>query len=324
MKINFNLWSAGVSGGNRTIYQLANKLAEHGHEVSITSLAIGGTHKWFGDVNAHFSYVGLNVFQKAARKFLFDPRWDVDWARRLAEATPECDVNVATYCFTAYPVLWSGKGKPFYFVQGYEPFFFENKIDRNLSKLTYDLPLQKLVVSHWLKEKVGGFYVGNGVDLSQFNSKEEQMKKPFVLFFAKGKSWLNHLKKVMETKNVSYDFLVADGELNVRQMLEAYRRALVVVFVSDAEGFGLVPLESMACGTPVVSSFCSGVSEYLVNDVNGLAVPVGSPIEDYLEKTDFILRKKDICNRLVKGGFETAKQHDFETVVDRFEEAIKR
>jgi glycosyltransferase involved in cell wall biosynthesis len=323
MKINFTLWSAGVSGGNRTIYQLANKLTEHGHDVSITSLAIGGTHKWFGEVNADFNYVGLNVFQKAARKFLLVPRWDVDWARRLAEAIPECDVNVATYCFTAYPVLWSGKGKPFYFVQGYEPLFFENEIDRNLSKLTYNLPLQKLVVSHWLEQKVGGFYVGNGVDLSQFNFKEK-LEKPFVLFFAKGKRWLNRLKRVMATKSVSYEFLVVDGELNVRQMLDAYRRAWVIVFVSDAEGFGLVPLESMACGTPVISSFCSGVEEYLVNGVNGLTVPVGSPIMEYLEKTEFVLAREDVYNRLVKGGLETAKQHDFESVVDRFEEAVKR
>jgi len=75
MKINFNLWSAGVSGGNRTIYQLANKLTEHGYDVSITSLAIGGIHKWFGEVKASFNYVGLNIFQKASRKFLL-AKWD--------------------------------------------------------------------------------------------------------------------------------------------------------------------------------------------------------------------------------------------------------
>ena len=36
MRINFNLWSAGVCGGNRTVYNLANGLTERGHEVTAT------------------------------------------------------------------------------------------------------------------------------------------------------------------------------------------------------------------------------------------------------------------------------------------------
>ena len=54
----------------------------------------------------------------------------------------------------------------------------------------------------------------------------------------------------------------------------------------------LVPLESMACGTPVVSSFCSGVSEYLVNDVNGLAVPVVRPLRIIWRKQILFWGKK--------------------------------
>jgi len=286
-------------------------------------LTVNGTHNWFGKVNAQFYYAGLNPFQKVVRKLLFTPKWDVNWARRLAEAIPECDINVATYCFTVYPVLWSGKGKPFYFVQGYEPSFFENEIDRNQAKLTYNLPLRKLVVSRWLEKKVGGFYVGNGVDLSWFNRKDKT-EKPFVLFFTKGKLWLDRLMRVMATKRMPYEFLVADGTLNAKQMRDVYRRAWVVVFISDVEGFGLVPLESMACGTPVVSSFCSGVEEYLVDDVNGLAVPVGSSVAEYLERVEFLLSRGEVYERLVEAGLETARRHDFEGFVDRFEEALKK
>jgi len=47
LKINFTLWSAGLSGGNKTVFCLCNKLSERGHDVSVTSLEIGGRHGWF-------------------------------------------------------------------------------------------------------------------------------------------------------------------------------------------------------------------------------------------------------------------------------------
>ncbi|GGL99589.1 glycosyltransferase family 4 protein [Nakamurella endophytica] len=57
-----------------------------------------------------------------------------------------------------------------------------------------------------------------------------------------------------------------------------YRAADAVLFPSRwQEPFGLVPLEAMACGTPVVATGTGGSAEYLRDGGNALLVPAGDP-----------------------------------------------
>lgn len=96
--------------------------------------------------------------------------WDYDTESALSRSIPDCDINVATYYLTAYPALRSGKGVPFYYVQHYEPLFFEDKYNKAVANSTYFLPLKKLVVSEWLGNLMksmthhAALFVGNGVD----------------------------------------------------------------------------------------------------------------------------------------------------------------
>jgi len=59
-------------------------------------------------------------------------------------------------------------------------------------------------------------------------------------------------------ERVRYLGFVAD-----RDLPSLYRRALAVVFPSLYEGFGLPPLEAMACGTPVAASKAGSLGEVL-------------------------------------------------------------
>jgi glycosyltransferase involved in cell wall biosynthesis len=70
----------------------------------------------------------------------------------------------------------------------------------------------------------------------------------------------------------------------------------IFVFPSLYEGFGLPPLEAMACGLPVVASNVCAIPEAVDNGLNGILVQPGS-VRDLSEAIccllgDLNLRKK--------------------------------
>jgi glycosyltransferase involved in cell wall biosynthesis len=68
---------------------------------------------------------------------------------------------------------------------------------------------------------------------------------------------------------------VFTGLLQGRNRLEALADAEVLVYPSQDEIFGLVPLESLLCGTPVIVADDSGCGEVVQGVGGGQLVPVG-------------------------------------------------
>ena len=63
------------------------------------------------------------------------------------------------------------------------------------------------------------------------------------------------------------------GRLSGPQVADAMREADVLLFPSRSEGFGLVAVEAMACGLPVVGVRGTAVEEVVENGVGGLLCP---------------------------------------------------
>lgn len=68
--------------------------------------------------------------------------------------------------------------------------------------------------------------------------------------------------------NVSFEFGVSDSEL-----ASLYRRALFTSYLATLEPFGLVSIESQACGTPALVSREGGLVETILDGQTGLSVP---------------------------------------------------
>ena len=87
------------------------------------------------------------------------------------------------------------------------------------------------------------------------------------------------------------------GQVPDRDLPRLYRGAVAFVFPSLYEGFGLPPLEAMACGTPVVSSAATSLAE-VVGDAAVLVDPL--EIESIAEGIDRVVDDTALREALVR------------------------
>jgi len=89
--------------------------------------------------------------------------------------------------------------------------------------------------------------------------------------------------------------------LPLTELRDRYARASALVLPSFQEAFGLVLLEAMAAGLPVVASRVGGIPEAVEDGVSGLLVARGQAGE-LAEKIFQVMTDPALCQRLAQGG----------------------
>lgn len=85
-----------------------------------------------------------------------------------------------------------------------------------------------------------------------------------------------------------------------------YASADVLLFTSRYEPFGIVPLEGMACDTPVIGTGAGGSGEYLVDEANCLRYPAGDA-DALAAAVRRLAANEQLRRRVVEGGRRTAR-----------------
>ncbi len=81
----------------------------------------------------------------------------------------------------------------------------------------------------------------------------------------------------------------------------------VVVLASRREAFGLVLLEAMAMGVPIVATAAGGVPEIIQDGVNGLLVPPGDP-QALAEALKRLLKSEGLREKLARNGSRVVRE----------------
>jgi glycosyltransferase involved in cell wall biosynthesis len=179
--------------------------------------------------------------------------------------------------------------------------------------------------------------------INQFK-KTHKLEKPFLLYLGQHRPHKN-LEKLIKAfeiakKNSGLDFqlviggkpdpnyktlndkiqnsdyskdIICPGFIKEKDIISWYNSATAFIFPSLYEGFGLPPLEAMACGTPVLSSNTSSMPEVLGN----AAIYFNpSNVNEMSDKIIEIIKKPELQNEMAEKGLQQVKKFSFQKMAE--------
>lgn len=99
---------------------------------------------------------------------------------------------------------------------------------------------------------------------------------------------------------------------------DLYASCEAFAFASLTETLGLVVLEAMAAGLPVVAAPVGGVRDHLRDNVNGLAYPPGR-VEAMAHEMVRLATEQELAHRLGRGARRTAEELTWEREIERLD-----
>lgn len=97
------------------------------------------------------------------------------------------------------------------------------------------------------------------------------------------------------------------GYMNSKNVQKMYKCADVAVFPSTYEPFGIVALEAMLSGTPIVVSDIGGLNEIVDHGINGMKSYAGNP-NSLADSILSLLFDPKLCNNIVKNAQAKVKK----------------
>ena len=138
---------------------------------------------------------------------------------------------------------------------------------------------------------------------------QTRAKDDFLLVLAGGTGWkYKHIFRLVDKLRLN-DRVVFCGYVPDTELPELYNRASVFAYPSFYEGFGLPPLEAMACGLPVVVSHTTSLPE-VVGDAGVYVDP--SDIDQISHSIDTVLSDTELRNMLRERGLKRARLFSWE------------
>ncbi len=136
----------------------------------------------------------------------------------------------------------------------------------------------------------------------------------FKLVLAGMKGWLcdnilSSLEKHPYHHQISLLDYVSDSELP-----KLYQESMIFVYPSFYEGFGLPPLEAMACGTPVIASEVASLPEILGESAFWINPQEVENIASAFEK---LAQNPSLRKELIQKGFEQVKNFSWEKTAEK-------
>lgn len=122
------------------------------------------------------------------------------------------------------------------------------------------------------------------------------------------------------------DLIIFSGKKNQDTLQYYYSAAEIVVMPSNYESFGMVALEAMACGTPVVATQVGGLQHLVKNNITGFTIPHNDP-DALEEKMTRLICQPALREKMSLQCVEYARSYSWEMItpqiIDLYRTLIK-
>lgn len=357
-KISFVLPALYGTGGINVVYEYADRLSKRGHDITVY-VPINAYNMHRGNIcldslkqiYATFKVFKMVFIDKIPKKLEEEKKFKIKAVWKITDKFLEnADIVIATAWCTAFDVnrLNQSKGKKFYFVQDYE--VWDNL---EFGKRSYQLPLIKITIAEWIKEKLVMecgcekrkiTIINNGIDTKKFliNRQEDKiddktikclmldhnLEKKGVKYgveaFNMAKEVIPELKLSMfGIKKSPYAPKNVDYYENPKQdvLVKLYQESDIFIFPSLEEGWGLTPIEAMACGCAVVGTNVGCMLDIGVNNENVILCESANSkqLADGIIK---LSKNREFRKEIVEKGYKTIQKLDWEKSTEKFEQEL--
>lgn len=111
------------------------------------------------------------------------------------------------------------------------------------------------------------------------------------------------------------DRVVFAGSLDRKKLLSAYKSATVFCLPSRSEAFGIVMIEAMAAGLPVVAANNSAMPEIINDTLNGLLFDTENP-NDLADKISLLMSDSNLRQKLISNSAaDVAEKYNWQNIV---------
>ena len=148
----------------------------------------------------------------------------------------------------------------------------------------------------------------------------KRAKNPLPLVLAGGIGWRSEYFDEVLQKALASGYVKKVGYVAEEELIALYAGARAFVFPSLYEGFGLPPLEAMACATPVIASNSSSIPE-VVGDAGVLIDP--QDIDALCEALLQMEADENRCKILSQKGMQRAKEFSWQTSAKALQKVIE-
>jgi len=120
--------------------------------------------------------------------------------------------------------------------------------------------------------------------------------------------------QLAELKRVRERIIFVSSSSN---LWEYYAASDVFVFPTIYEPFGLVIVEAMASGLPVITSKVAGAADLIIDGVNGLLLRIASDVNDLAVKIELLLSNAELRKTMGEHARETAEEFSWDRVAQK-------